>query len=229
MGVMQLVRLADPEELPDSELAARACRRDEAAIRVLIRRHNRRLFRAARGVLGDEAEAEDVVQAAWVRAFAALESFRGEAALATWLTRIALNEALGRLRRRRPTTGLDRLDEGGAVMFPLSPVPPGPESEAGRARVRAVLERAVDGLPAPFRAVFVLREIEGMDTEETASLLDLRPETVKTRLHRARRQLRRALERELAPAFSEIFPFDGARCAGTADRVLESLRRQWRG
>ena len=221
---MQLARLADPGEPPESVLVARARSRDEAAIRMLIRRHNRRLFRAARGVLRDDAEAEDVVQATWVRAFAALESFRGEAALATWLTRIALNEALGRLRRQRPSIGLDRLDEGGAIMFPLSPVPPGPESEAGRARVRAVIERAVDSLPAPFRTVFVLRAIEDLGTEETADLLGIRPETVKTRLHRARRRLRQALERELAPAFSEIYPFDGARCAMTAERVIARLR-----
>ena len=108
-------------------------------------------------------------------------------------------------------------------MFPLSPVPPGPESEAGRARVRAVIERAVDSLPAPFRSVFVLRAIEDLGTEETADLLGIRPETVKTRLHRARRRLRQALERELAPAFSEIYPFDGARCAMTAERVIARL------
>ena len=148
------------------------------------------------------------------------------AALGSWLTRIALNEALGRLRRRRPSTGIDRLDEGNTVMFPLSPIAPGPESEAGRSHVRAVLERAVDRLPAAFRAVFVLREVEGLDIAETAALLQLRPETVKTRLHRARRLLRRELERELAPAFSEIFPFGGARCARTADRVLARLRAE---
>ena len=220
----QLARLALPADLPDSELVAHARLHDEAAIRELIRRHNRRLFRAARGVLRDDAEAEDVVQAAWVSAFAGLDRFRGEAGIATWLTRIALNEALGRVRKRRPRVDLDRLDEGGVVMFPLSPVPPGPESEAGRARVRAVIERAVDSLAPPFRVVFVLRAIEDLDTEETAALLGLKPETVKTRLHRARRQLRQALERELAPAFSEIYPFDGARCARTADRVIERLR-----
>lgn len=222
---MQLARLALPGDLPDSVLVDRARLRDEAAIRELIRRHNRRLFRAARGVLRDDAEAEDVVQAAWVRAFLALDGFRSEANLATWLTRIALNEALGRVRRRKPAVDLDRLDEGGIVMFPLSPTPPGPESEAGRARVREVLERAVDGLPPAFRTVFVLRAIEGLDTEETAALLGLKPETVKTRLHRARRQLRTALERELAPAFSEIYPFGGTRCARTADRVIEQLQR----
>jgi len=226
--MMQLVRRADPEELPDAALVARARARDEAAIRALIQRHNRRLYRAARGVLRDEAEAEDAVQTAWVRALAALEGFRGDAPVATWLTRIVINEALGRLRRRRPTTDIAlldaQLDGGNAIMFPLSPGAPGPEAEAGRARVRAVLERAVDRLPQPFRAVFVLREVEEMDTAETAALLGLLPETVKTRLHRARRLLRRELERELAPQFSEIFPFGGARCAQMADRVIDGLR-----
>jgi RNA polymerase sigma-70 factor (ECF subfamily) len=222
----QILRLADPDGLSDEALVARARIRDEAAIRVLVQRHNRRLFRAARGVLRDDAEAEDVVQATWLRALAALERFRGDAPLATWLTRIALNEALGRLRRRRPATGIDRLDEGNAIMFPLSPAGPGPESEAGRARVRAVLEQAVGRLPPQFRAVFVLREVEGMDTGETARLLRLKPETVKTRLHRARRLLRRELERQLAPRFSEIFPFDGARCAKMADRVLAALAEE---
>ena len=127
-------------------------------------------------VLRDDAEAEDVVQATYVRAFTRLDGFRGEAALGTWLTRIALNEALGRLRQRRPRADLAALDaaaaEGGSVIvFPMSPAPAGPESEAGRAQVRQVLERAVDALPEPFRLVFVMREIEGLSTEEAATLL----------------------------------------------------------
>ena len=164
-----------------------------------------------------------------MRAFTHLDGFRGEAALATWLTRIALNEALGRLRRRRPRADLAALDAavaegGGLIVFPMSPAPAGPESEAGRAQVREVLERAVDELPEPFRLVFVLREIEGLSTEEAATLLAIRPETVKTRLHRARRLLRLAIERTLSAGFGEIFPFDGARCVHMADRVVERLR-----
>jgi RNA polymerase sigma-70 factor, ECF subfamily len=221
----------DHAALDDAALVELARRHDEAAVRTLVRRHNRRLFRVARSVLRDDAEAEDVVQATYVRAFTRLEGFRGEAALGTWLTRIALNEALGRLRQRRPRADLAALDAaaaggGSVIVFPMSPAPAGPESEAGRAQVRQVLERAVDALPEPFRLVFVMREIEGLSTEETATLLAIRPETVKTRLHRARRLLRRAIERMLSAGFGEIFPFDGARCVKMADRVVERLRQR---
>ena len=221
----------DHAALDDAALVELARRHDEAAVRTLVRRHNRRLFRVARSVLRDDAEAEDVVQATYVRAFTRLEGFRGEAALGTWLTRIALNEALGRLRQRRPRADLAMLDaaaaEGGSVIvFPMSPAPAGPESEAGRAQVRQVLERAVDALPEPFRLVFVMREIEGLSTEEAATLLAIRPETVRTRLHRARRLLRRSIERMLSAGFGEIFPFDGARCVHMADRVVECLRQR---
>jgi RNA polymerase sigma-70 factor (ECF subfamily) len=198
------------------------------AVRALVARHNRRLFRAARGVVRNDAEAEDVVQEAYVRAFTHLDGFRGDAAFATWLTRIALNEALGRLRRRRPTADIAVLETARAaqgepiVLTPLRP--PAPESEAGRAQFRRVLERAVDDLPEPFRLVFMLREIEGLSAEETGAVLGVRPETVKTRLHRARRLLRQAIEQALSAGFADIFPFDGARCAGMADRVVGRLR-----
>jgi RNA polymerase sigma-70 factor (ECF subfamily) len=225
-------RLIERTALGDAALVELARAGDEDAVRVLVGRHNRRLFRVARGVLRDDAEAEDVVQATYVRAFTRLEGFRGEAALITWLTRIALNEALGRLRRRRPGAGLEAIDraaEGGElIVFPTLPPQPGPESEAGRAQVREVIERAVDTLPAAFRVVFVLREVEGLSTEQTAALLAIRPETVKTRLHRARRLLRREVERTLSDAFADIFPFAGARCARTADRVVERLRARRR-
>jgi RNA polymerase sigma-70 factor (ECF subfamily) len=221
-------RLAVQAALGDAALVELARAGDEEAVRLLVGRHNRRLFRAARGVLGEDAEAEDVVQETYVRAFGRLAGFRGEASLATWLTRIAINEALGRLRRRRPTAPLEALDEaagGELIVFPPLAASPGPESEAGRAQVREMLERAVDTLPAAFRVVFVLREVEGFGTDETAAMLAIRPETVKTRLHRARRLLRRAVERKLSAAFADIFPFGGARCARTADRVVERLRR----
>ena len=200
----------DYAALDDTALVDLARRHDEVAVRTLVRRHNRRLFRVARGVLRDDAEAEDVVQATYVRAFTRLDGFRGEASLVTWLTRIALNEALARLRQRRPRADLAALDaavaeEGGPIVFPMSHAPASAESEAGRAQVRQVLERAVDTLPEPFRLVFVLREIEGLNTEDTASLLAIRPETVKTRLHRARRLLRVAIERMLSACFDENF------------------------
>jgi RNA polymerase sigma-70 factor (ECF subfamily) len=221
---------ADLREPDDAELVARARDGDEAAVRAIVRRHNRRLFRVARSVVRDDAEAEDVVQETYVRAFQHLDTFRGAARLSTWLTRIAVNEALGRLRRRRPTTDLEALDlpgagEGGQLLiFPGAIPPEGPEAELGRRRVRAFLEDAVDELPDPYRLVFVLRDVEEMSIEETALQLGVRPETIKTRLHRARRLMRASLDRRLSAAFTELFPFDGRRCAGMADRVAGRLR-----
>jgi len=213
----------------DEELVALARQGGENAVRALIKRNNQRLFRVARAVVRNDAEAEDVVQETYVSAFTKLESFRGDSQFSTWLTRIALNEALGRVRRRRPTGELAELDvsaeaQGAAViMFPtLSP--PAADSELARSEVRAFLEKAVDDLPDAFRAVFILRDIEEMSIEETASHLSLKPETVKTRLHRARRLMRAAVEKRLSATFSELFPFDGARCERMADRVIDRLR-----
>ena len=213
--------------LDDAALAARAAGADAAAFRLIMERNNARLYRVARGVLRNDAEAEDVVQEAYLRAFAKLKDFRAEASLSTWLTRIALNEALGRLRTRRPGADLSALHAGEerAILFPMSPAPAGPEGEAGRAQARAVLEHAVDALPEAFRLVFVLRDMEGMSIEETAAALSIRPETVKTRLHRARRMLRRSIERMLSAGFADIFPFDGERCVRMADRVVARLQR----
>jgi RNA polymerase sigma-70 factor, ECF subfamily len=216
------------EDLDDGALVALALQRREAAVRLIMQRHNRRLYRVARGVLGDDAEAEDVVQEAYVRAFTHLESFRGDARLSTWLTRIALNEALGRLRQRHPTADLreiDAMDEQGEarVIFLPSGRQDNPESSVARAEVRRLLERAVDQLPDPFRSVFVMRDIEEMSVEETASQLGLRPETVKTRLHRARRLLRQALNETLASTLIDAFPFAGTRCARMTDAVLNRL------
>ena len=215
----------------DLELVALARDGDETAIRAIVQRHNQKLFRVARAIVRDDAEAEDVVQATYVRAFTGLAGFRSESLLATWLTRIALNEALGRMRRVRRTTTLEELDmphgrDAQLIRFPLSASAPDPEAEASRNQVRRLLERAVDGLPLAFRSVFILRDVQGMNIEETASLLDLKPETVKTRLFRARKLMREAIEKEFAGAFSALFPFDGARCASMADRVVAALREE---
>jgi len=216
------------DTLSDGELIVLARKRDESAVRALVRRYNRRLFRAARGVVRDDDEAEDIVQETYVRAFTSLDRFRGEAAFSTWLTRIALNVAYERLRRKRPTVDFSGLDasaeEGQVIMFPLSPSPPDPETAAGREQVRQILEEAVDRLATPFRSVFVLRDIEGLSTEETAAVLSIKPETVKTRLFRARRLMRGELEKALSASFTEVFPFDGERCAHMADRVTARLK-----
>jgi len=214
----------------DIELVSLARQGDEPAIRTIVQQHNQRLFRTARAVIRNDAEAEDVVQATYVQAFTNLAAFRGEAQLSTWLTRIALNEALGRLRRRQKTTGLEEIDmhakgmTGQVVQFPTSLSGTDPETELSRSQARRLLENAVDALPVDFRAVFVLRDVEGMSTEDTAAHLDIRIETVKTRLHRARRLMRMAIEKQLAGAFSALFPFDGARCVSMADRVVAAVQ-----
>jgi RNA polymerase sigma-70 factor (ECF subfamily) len=217
------------EELGDLALVERARGRDAAAFSLIMRRHNRRLYRVARGMLGDDGEAEDVVQEAYLRAFTHLDQFRGDARLSTWLTRITLNEALARLRQRRPTVNLDdheaTEDQGEAqvILFPAARHDGGPEAAAARAEAKRLLEHAVDQLPHLFRVVFVMREIEEMSVEETALQLGLRPETVKTRLHRARRLLRQSLQATLASTMTEAFPFDGARCGKMTAEVLDRL------
>lgn len=213
----------------EAELVELARLGGENAIRLLIERNNQRLFRAARSVLRNDGEAEDVVQETYVKAFTALGSFRGEASFSTWLTRIALNEAVSRLRRRKHSSELEALDQavsadaGLVSLFPLSLVPLPADTEAARSEMRQLLETAIDGLPEGFRTVFVLRDVEGLSTEETAAHLKLKPETVKTRLHRARRMLRAVLEQQLRGSFAELYPFDGARCANMADRVIGVL------
>lgn len=214
----------------DEKLVELARQGRENAVRALIKHNNQRLFRVARAIMRNDDEAEDVVQETYVKAFTRLDSFRGDSQFSTWLTRIALNEALGRVRRRRPSAELSELDaaaganKGCVIMFPTSLMPPAADSELARKEVRAFLEQAVDELPDNFRLVFILRDIEEMSTEETAAQLGLKPETVKTRLYRARRLMKATLQRHLSAQFSELFPFDGARCEHMADRVIARLR-----
>ena len=214
----------------DPALVEMARAGDDDAVRVLVRRHNQRLFRVARAILRSDAEAEDAVQASYVKAFTHLDGFRGEAQFTTWLTRITANEALGRRRQRRPTTGLEAIEvaqvSGSAeiIQFPLLQPQSDPETEMAREEIRRLLEQAVDALPEAFRAVFVLRDVEGLSAEETATHLSLKPATVNTRLHRARRMMREAIEARLSLAFSSLFPFDGQRCVNMAERVVAGLR-----
>ncbi len=207
------------DALDDAELVRLARANHGNAFRAIMQRNNRRLYRVARSVVRDDGEAEDVVQEAYVRAFGCLEQFRGDARLATWLSRIVLNEALGRLRRARPTVELATLD---AESFSQSQIDP--EHAAAQREIRHLIEDAIDGLPEIFRMVFVMREIEEMSIEETAGILSLEPATVKTRLHRARRLLRRVLDEQLASTLSDAFPFEGRRCKHTADLVLKRLQ-----
>jgi RNA polymerase sigma-70 factor, ECF subfamily len=215
------------ESLTDEDLVSLARGRDEAGVRAITKRYNRRLFRIARSILRNDSEAEDVVQETYVRAFTGLDMFRGDAAFGTWITRIAMNEALGRLRRRRPTVdwetyGVNR-NQAEIIHFPASAASSDPEKNMAQGEIRAVLEQAIDELPDAFRAVFVARIVEGMSVEETADLFGLQPETVKTRLHRARLLLRAELDKQLGPALTSSFPFDGRRCERMTETVVHRI------
>ncbi len=213
----------------EAELIQRALRKDEAAVRSIIRQHNRRLFRIARSMVRDDGDAEDVVQEAYLRAFTTLASFRGESTLATWLTRIVVNEALQRLRRRvdRPVDEVRSANgqaSANVVAFPFSGHQPmDPECIMAQREMASLVAKEIDKLPDEFRTVLVARVLEDMSIDETADALDLLPETVKTRLHRARRLLRAALMEQFDSAFADVFPFDGARCDRMTEAVIARL------
>src|SRR5215831_9989896 len=211
----------------EAELVDRARGRDETAFREIMQANNRRLYRLARGILRSDSEAEDVVQEAYVRAFTHLDGFRGESGLSTWLSRIAINEALGRARSRRPQVELGALPEAvleaQIIQFPLSSAAGDPEKSMAQREIQRVVERAIDELPDVFRMVFIARVMEGMNIEETAELLGVKPETVKTRLHRARTMLRENVEKEIGPVVLDAFPFAGRRCERLTETVLKRL------
>src|SRR4051812_38568681 len=211
----------------DAELVRRALGRDEAAVRAIMQANNRRLYRLARGILRNDSEAEDVVQEAWVRAFTHLEQFRGDSSLATWLGRIAMNEALGRLRRQRSSPPMTALEphhtEAQIIQFPHAAASEDPEKTMAQREIQHVVEQAIDELPEAFRMVFITRVVEGMNVEETAEILDLKPETVKTRLHRARAMLRDNVEKKIGPVVMDAFPFAGKRCERLTEAVLKRL------
>jgi RNA polymerase sigma-70 factor (ECF subfamily) len=213
----------------ETDLVLRASRRDEVAIRAIIKQHNGRLFRLARSVLRDEFEAEDAVQETYLKAFSSIANFREESSLATWLSRIVLNECLQRLRskRSRPqsTVEFEEASEAQIIPFPQSPFQhTDPEKSMAQRELLCLVEKAVDELPDDFRVVLVARTIEGMSVEETAELLGLRTETVKTRLFRARKLLKESLAQQIDPLLQGVFPFLGRRCENMADKVLERLR-----
>lgn len=214
-------------EAGDMALVRRALAREAGAFRSIIKTHNQRLYRIARGVVRNDAEAEDVVQEAYMRAFASLEAFRGDASLATWLSRIVINEALGRLRKRKRTVAMPENPEAEIIRFPLNPSDWNPNDDPERTmaqrQILGLVERATDSLPDVYRTVFVARVIEGLSIEETADLLGIRPETVKTRLHRARALVRKALDDEIGPVLLDAFPFAGRRCERLTQAVMKRL------
>ena len=204
----------------DEEIVTRVLAGERALYRTLVRRHNQKLYRAVRAVLRHDGEAEDVVQHTWVAAFRQLASFRAEARFSTWLLRIGVNEAVGRLRARKRHGELVLVDEGDASMPRNDRTP---EDEAASSELARLLEQRIDELPDLYRVVFVLRDVEELDTRETAVCLGLTEETVRVRLHRARHQLQESLTRNLGTAASETFRFDGARCDRIAALVDAAL------
>ena len=197
----------------DEDIVARVLGGETALFELLMRRHNQRLYRVARGIVGDDAEAEDVTQEAYVRAFQHLGQFAGRARFSTWLTRIAVHEALARRRREGRQTDIEE------IMPILASAAAGPEQRAADHELGQVLEAAVAALPRVYASVFMLREVEGLSTEETAACLEINPATVKTRLHRARALLRNHIAARIGVAARETFQFAGARC----DRMIAAV------
>jgi RNA polymerase sigma-70 factor (ECF subfamily) len=211
-----------PAAASEMQLVSRALAREGNAFRTIMKTHNQRLYRIARGVVRNDAEAEDIVQEAYVRAFAHLDAFRGDSSLATWLSRIVINEALGRLRKRRRTVAMPANPQAEIIQFPLNPSDD-PERTMAQRQILDLVERATDSLPDVYRSVFVARVIEGLSIEETADLLGVRPETVKTRLHRARALVRKALDDQIGPVLLDAFPFAGRRCDRLTSAVMQRL------
>ncbi|HET7544022.1 MAG TPA: RNA polymerase sigma factor [Polyangiaceae bacterium] len=207
--------------LSDEAVIARIRNGEHWCFEILMRRHNRRVFRATRAILRRDDEAEDVMQEAYVRAFEHLADFRGDASFATWITRIAIHEALARKRREQRFGSLDTAPQTSTLMPAESPR--NPEQEVNDQQLRAVLERAIDALPDDFRAVFVLRAVEQMSGAEAAACLDIPEETVKTRLHRARLRLQEVVVHALDESSPRAYEFHLSRCDRVVKGVLERL------
>jgi RNA polymerase sigma-70 factor (ECF subfamily) len=213
-----LARIAElqREKLSDEEVVARVQAGDRALFELILRRHNERIYRAIRSILRDETEVEDAMQQAYVDAYQHLGDFQGRARFSTWLTRIAVHEALARRRRQKPESVEDE------IMANLPGPERNPEQRAQDGELQRVLVSAIDGLPEHFRTVFVLRSVQGLSVEETADALELNEDTVKTRLFRARALLQRDILERTDPAVAQALPFPATRC----DRVVAAVLKR---
>ncbi len=205
----------------DEEIIDRVRGGDIESFELVMRRYNQRIYRTVRAILREDDETSDAMQEAYVNAFMHLGDFNGRARFSTWLTRIAVHEALGRLRKRKRIEPLDDSDSEDLLM--ASPVN-GPENSASDAELRALLEEAVDSLPEAFRTTFVLRSIEQLSVAETAEVLGIPEETVKSRHHRARERLQNALTNRVGAALPELFGFHRPRCDRVVANVLARLK-----
>jgi len=223
---MEPVRRIPPDTLSDEDIVARIRAGELDQFELLMRRHNTRVFRAARAIVRDASEAEDVMQDAYVRAYEHLGQFEGRARFSTWLTRIAVHEALARVRRGKRHDSLDIVPEGPVMSTPSSS---SPEQQTSDVEMRSLLEAAVGRLPEDFRSVFILRAVEGMSSAEVAECLDIPEDTVKTRLHRARSRLQEMLIESVEPSLPSVYEFHLTRCDRVVTAVLRRLGAQARG
>lgn len=208
--------------MDDEQVVAQVVAGHTALFEVLMRRHNERVYRAARAIVRDEAEAEDVMQQAYVNAYAHLRQFDGRAAFSTWLTRIAVNEAVARARRRGRYQSIDVKDGGMEPIVPLR-ARDDPERQTSNLELRTLLESAIDALPDGHREVFVLRQVEGLSTQEAAECLGVSEDAVKTRLTRARKMLRDDLANRVGAVSAEAFRFLRPRCDQVVAAVLARI------
>jgi RNA polymerase sigma-70 factor (ECF subfamily) len=202
-------------EIPDSEVVARVVAGDTALFEILMRRYNQRVYRAVRAILGSDEDTEDVMQQAYLNAFTHLRQFEERARFSTWLIRIAVNEALARRRKQQRTPW----DGGDELMIAIESDVPDPEQQALTSQMREVMQSELAALPAAYRTVLVLRDVEGLSTAEAADCLSVSEDVVKTRLHRARTMVRNAITRRAGATLEEIYPFGNARC----DRVVAAV------
>jgi RNA polymerase sigma-70 factor, ECF subfamily len=220
----------DTIALPDAEIVRRVCAGESALFEILMRRHNQRVYRAARAVVKDEAEVEDVMQQAYINAFTHLHQFEERSQFSTWLIRIALHEAFGRRRKMQRTESMTGIqsnlgEDRGELMDTIASPQADPERQAYAQELNRVLEAAVDTLPETYRTVFMLRDIEGLSTNETGEGLGLGEEAVKTRLHRARAMIRRAVTAQIGAVAAGSFQFHAPRCDRVVAVVLAGISR----
>jgi RNA polymerase sigma-70 factor (ECF subfamily) len=217
MRASAILQLANSAELTDEEVVTRVLNGETALFEILMRRYNQRLYRVARSILRQDDEAEDVMQDAYVRAYQHLSQFAGRAKFSTWLTRIAVHEALARAHRSKRYDALDGAVQGGTMKF--ASTSPSPEQEVATTQSHAILEDAILSLPESYRTVLMMRDIEELSTAEAAESLEISEENVKVRLHRARALLRRELYARAGSSRADAFAFMGIRC----DRVVKNV------
>lgn len=222
MAITEILERAAAESWTDQEVVDRVLRGETALYEIIMRRYNQRLYRVARAIVRDDDEAEDVMQDAYVRAYQHLDQFAGRALFSTWLTRIAVHEALARVRRRGRLEQLDFAEEHGEPVMNMPETSLNPEQSTSAAELSHLLEDAVLGLPEQYRAVLMLRDVEELSTSETAAALNLTEQNVKVRLHRGRALVRAWLFTRVGAKAKDAFPFMGARC----DHVVQTVFRE---